>query len=91
MELLENCDRVSFFRDRRNASNCANVHMSGGEYVADNTSVPIVSILRRTRRVEGVAAIDQGMTLSEVPHRRQFWQSIRFLVAEQTLHGFRGK
>ena len=65
--------------------------MSGGEYVADNTSVPIVSIHGRTRRVEGDAAIDQGMTLSKVPHRRQFWQSIRFQVVEQTLHGFRGK
>lgn len=86
---LENCDRALGSRERPGARLCANVQRSGDENESDGMSVPIVSTHDHTRHVQGDATTGQGMTSSEVPHRRQFWQSIQFLVSEKALHGFR--
>ena len=69
---LENCDRELDSRDRPHAKCCANVRSSGDEYESQGMRVSIVNTHNHTHHVQSGAAIDQGMTSSEVPHRRQF-------------------
>ena len=88
--LPENRDRAVRSLDRQDASRCASVQYSGGgARESEGMNVLTVSIHGDKRHVQGDAAIDQGMTLSEVPRRRQFWQSIQFQVSKKSLHGFR--
>ena len=67
---------------------CANVHMNGTASVSNMTNFRLV---RFRSDMPDDAAIDHRATLSEVPHRRQFWQSTQFLVVESALKGFRRK
>ena len=88
--LPENRARAVRSPVRPDARFCASVQCSGGARESEATNVLAVSIHGDKRHVQGDAAIDQGMTSSEVPHRRQFWQSIQFQVSKKSLHGFRG-
>lgn len=87
--LPENRDRAVRSLDRPDARFCASVQCSGGARESEGMNVLAVSIHGDKRHIEGDVAIDQGMTSSEVPHRRQFWQSIQFQVSKKSLHGFR--
>ena len=87
--LRANRDRALESRDRLHAGHCPGVQSRDCAYESEGMSVSIVSIHTHTRHVPGDATIGQGMTSSEVSHRRQFWQSSPILIAEITLYGFR--
>jgi len=87
--LRANRDRGLESRERPDARYCPSVQGRDCGYESEGMGVSMVGIYAHTRHVPGDATIGQGVTSSEVSHRRQFWQSIPFLIAEITLHGFR--